>query len=187
MPLRPEISSRSFLTLVDMNKELRVGVIVRTHGIRGEVKVFPTTDSPDRFDELKNVIIRRENRFHAAEVEKVRYFKNLVIVKFKDIDSIDEVEKYVGADLCIKREDGVPLSEGEYYIADIIGMEVYDEDGIHLGTVKDVMETGANDVYLVSAENGKEYMLPAVKECIRNIDIENNEMKVHVIPGLLDL
>lgn len=173
--------------MVDMNKELRVGVIVRTHGIRGEVKVFPTTDSPDRFDELKNVIIRRENRFHAAEVEKVRYFKNLVIVKFKDIDSIDEVEKYVGADLCIKREDGVPLSAGEYYIADIIGMEVYDEDGIHLGTVKDVMETGANDVYLVSAENGKEYMLPAVKECIRNIDIENNEMKVHVIPGLLDL
>lgn len=187
MPPRPEISSRSFLTLVDMNKELRVGVIVRSHGIRGEVKVFPTTDSPDRFDELKNVIIRRENRFHAAEVEKVRYFKNLVIVKFKDIDSIDEVEKYVGADLCIKREDGVPLSKGEYYIADIIGMEVYDEDGIHLGTVKDVMETGANDVYLVSAENGKEYMLPAVKECIRNIDIENNEMKVHVIPGLLDL
>lgn len=170
-----------------MNKELRVGVIVRTHGIRGEVKVFPTTDSPDRFDTLKNVIIRRENRYQAVEVENVRYFKNLVIVKFKGMDSINDVEKYIGSDLCIKREDGVPLSEGEYYIADIIGMEVFDEDENRLGTVKDVMETGANDVYVVNGENGREILLPAIKDCIKSIDIETNEMKVHIIPGLLEL
>ena len=187
MPLRQETSSKSFLISVNMNKELRVGVIVRTHGIRGEVKVFPTTDSPDRFNDLRDVILRRENRYQAAEIENVRYFRNLVIVKFKGIDSINDVERFIGSDVCIRREDGVPLSEGEYYIADIIGMEVFDENGNHIGTVKDVMETGANDVYVVSGEGGKEILLPAVKECVRNIDILTNEMKVHIIPGLLDL
>ena len=170
-----------------MNKELRVGVIVRTHGIRGEVKVYPTTDSPDRFDTLTYVIARKGSHYTTLEPESARYFKNLVILKFKGIDSINDVEKYIGSELYVKHEDGAPLKDGEYYIADIIGMEAETEDGTVIGTVKDVLETGANDIYLLETEGGKEHMIPAVKEFITDIDVENNKMKVRLIPGLLDI
>ena len=173
--------------MVNMNRELRVGVIVRTHGIRGEVKVFPTTDSPDRFKSLKTVQIRRGNNYITAEIENVRFFKNLVIVKFKGIDDINDVEKHVGSDLMIKREDGIALSDGEYYVSDIVGLKVLTEEGAVLGTVSDVLETGANDIYLVKSDDGKEYMIPAVKAFIPDINLEEEKITVRTIPGLLDL
>lgn len=170
-----------------MNTELRVGVIIKPHGIRGEVKVYPTTDSPRRFDVLKKVKLRSGNRLKEIEIEKARYFKNLVILKFKGIDNINDVEMYKNYDIFIDRKYGVPLKENEYYIADIIGMEVFDDCENRIGVIRDVLETGANDVYIVERDSAKDLLLPAIKDCILKVDIETNRMTVHIMDGLLDL
>ena len=171
-----------------MNAELRVGVIIRTHGIKGEVKVYPTTDSPFRFDEITHVKLKlNEKTVRELDIESVKHFKDLVILKFKGIDNINDVERYKGADLYIPREEGQELGEGEYYIADIIDIEVVTDKGERLGTVRDVLETGANDVYIVEQPGRKDLMIPATEECILDVDIENNIMTVHLLDGLLDL
>ena len=170
-----------------MNKELRVGVILKTHGIRGEVKVYPVTDSPDRFHSISNIILRQGKLCRYLEIEKARVQKNLVIVKFRGIDDINEVESLKGAELYVKREDGAELQEGEYYIADIIGITVKDDTGREIGTVTDVLETGANDVYIVERPGMKDLLLPAIKDCILQVDIEENVMTVHLLDGLWDL
>lgn len=168
------------------NNLFRVGVIANTHGIRGEVKVYPTTDNTDRFNDLKNVIVDTGREHINLEVQGVRYFKNMVILKFKGIDNINEVEKYKGKDLLVTRENAVPLEENEYYIADLIDMDVYDEDGKRLGILDDVMQTGANDVYVIILENGRELLLPNIDQCILEVNIEENRMTVHVLEGLMD-
>lgn len=170
-----------------MNADLRVGVITRTHGIRGEVKVYPTTDSPLRFNEIEEVMLKNGPRKERLRIQEVRYFKNLVILKFEGIDSMNDAELLRGGELYIDRSQGEELSENEYYIADIIGMEVVTEEGEPVGQVKDVLETGANDVYLVKREGKKDLMLPAIRDCIREVDIENNRMTVHILDGLADL
>lgn len=186
LPL-PGKKIKSYSTSAEMNKELRVGIIVKTHGIRGEVKVYPTTDSPERFDDIEKVKVRQGKRVYEFRIEKARYQKNLVILKFKGIDNINDVEQYKGAELWIDREDGAELAEGEYYIADIIDMEVFDENGVRLGRIRDVLETGANDVYIVEREGMKDLLIPAIRECILDVDIVENVMKVHLMDGLLDL
>lgn len=168
------------------NNLFRVGVIANTHGIRGEVKVYPTTDNTDRFNDLKNVIVDTGRDHINLEVQGVKYFKNMVILKFKGIDNINEVEKYKGKDLLVTRENAVPLEENEYYIADLIDMDVYDEDGKRLGILDDVMQTGANDVYVIILENGRELLLPNIDQCILEVNIEENRMTVHVLEGLMD-
>ena len=172
-----------------MNAELRVGVIVKTHGIKGEVKVYPTTDSPFRFDEIDHVKIKLNGKtVRELDIENVKYFKNLVILKFKHIDNINEAEAYKGAELYIPREMGAELSEGEYYIADIIDIEVVSDRGEKIGVIRDVLETGANDVYIVRRhDNGKDLLIPVIEECILDTDIENNIMTVHIMDGLMDL
>lgn len=168
------------------NNLFRVGVIANTHGIRGEVKVYPTTDNTDRFNDLKNVIVDTGREHINLEVQGVKYFKNMVILKFKGIDNINEVEKYKGKDLLVTRENAVPLEENEYYIADLIDMEVYDEDGKRLGILNDVMQTGANDVYVIILENERELLLPNIDQCILEVNTEENRMTVHVLEGLMD-
>ena len=168
-----------------MEKQLQVGVISSTHGVRGEVKVFPTTDDPSRFNELKKVYLDTGKEQILLEIQGVKYFKQFVILKFKGIDNINDIEKYKGKSLLVDREDAVDLYEDEYYIADMIGMDVYLEDGTLFGTLKDVMETGANDVYIVASKEYGEVLLPAIKECILDIDIENDKMTVHLMEGLL--
>ena len=128
-----------------MEDLLKVGVITTTHGVRGEVKVYPTTD-PERFPELDYVLLDTGREKRKLEIEKVRFFKNLVILKFKGIDNINDIEMYKQRELWIPREEGQDLEEDEYYIADLIGMKVVLEDGSSFGTLTDVMETGANDV-----------------------------------------
>ncbi|MBR2765097.1 MAG: 16S rRNA processing protein RimM [Blautia sp.] len=167
-----------------MEDYLRVGVITTTHGLKGEVKVFPTTD-PERFESLRYVLIRTAGQMRRLDVAGYRFFKNLVILRFAGIDSIDQIEKYKGHDLWIAREDAQELEDGEYYIGDLIGMEVWLEDGTRLGTVRDVLETGANDVYEVVTADGEEILLPAIDDCIREIDLENNRMTIHPMKGLL--
>ena len=169
------------------NNYLRVGVIANTHGIRGEAKVFPTTDDVNRFEMLKEVILDTGNEYITLKVQSVKYFKNMVIMKFKGIDNIDDIEKFKGKDLLVTRENAVHLEENEYFIADLIDMEVFNEDGEKLGIIFDVMQTGANDVYVIKLdENGKELLLPNIDECILDVNIEDKIMKVHVLEGLLD-
>ena len=168
-----------------MEDLLKVGVITTTHGVRGEAKVYPTTDEPERFLELDYVLLDTGRELRKLEIKNVKFFKNLVILKFKGVDKINDIEKYKGRDLWIPREEGQELEEDEYYIADLLGMSVVLEDGQEFGTLKDVMETGANDVYIIdSAEHG-EVLLPAIKECILDVDLEKNIMTIHLMKGLI--
>lgn len=169
-----------------MEQYLKVGVITTTHGIRGEVKVFPTTDEPERFRDIKRLFLQTKNERMELEVAGVKFFKQMVILKFKEFDSINDVEKYKGCELYVSRDQAVPLEENEYYIADLIGMEVRLEDGNLLGTLKDVLETGANDVYCVETKNYGEVLIPAIKQCIIKVEVEEGRMTVRLLPGLID-
>lgn len=169
-----------------MEDLLRVGVVTTTHGVRGEVKVYPTTDDPTRFEDLTDVILDTGREKRNLEIAGVKYFKNLVILKFKGLDNVDDVANFRQAEIYIHREDAVPCEENENYIADLLGMEVVTEEGMVLGTLKQVYETGANDVYIVQSDK-KEYMIPAIQDCVKDVDLETNRMTIHVIPGLLDL
>ena len=166
---------------------LRVGVITSPHGIKGEVKVFLTTDDAKRFKELKKVILDTGKEYIPMEIEHVKFFKNMVILKFKGYDNINEIEKYKSRDLLITRDQAVDLAPDEYFITDLIGLAVVSDQGVELGTLKDVLETGANDVYVVAMKDGKELMLPAIGDCILNVDLEQRRMEVHVLEGLMDL
>lgn len=169
-----------------MEDMFRVGVISNTHGIKGEVKVYPTTDDIRRFDDLKEVVLDTDSEQLKLNVAGVKYFKNMVILKFKEFDNINDIIKYKGMDLLVTRENAIPLEEGEYYIADIIGSDVITDEDKYLGKLVDVMQTGANDVYVVKRENGKEVLLPSIKQCILDRDIENKIVRVHIMKGLLD-
>lgn len=168
-----------------MEQLLQVGVISSTHGVRGEVKVYPTTDDALRFKSLKKVILDTGKEQLPLEIQNVKFFKQFVILKFKGIDNINDIERYKHCPLMIEREDAVPLEEDEHFIADMIGMQVVTEDGKQFGTLKDVMETGANDVYIISSEEHGEVLLPAIKECILNVDEEEGKMTVHLMDGLI--
>ena len=161
-----------------MENLLRVGVITSAHGVRGEVKVFPTTDDNSRFKTLKHVLMDTGKEKIPLEIEHVKFFKNMVILKFKGFDNKNDVEMWRQRDLLITRDQAVELAPDENFIAD---------EGVVLGTLTDVLQTGANDVYCVKMENGKELLLPAIKDCILNVDLEKQEMLVHVLDGLLDL
>ena len=167
-----------------MEQLLQVGVISSTHGIRGEVKVFPTTDDPLRFKKLKKVLLDTGREQLELEVQSVKFFKQFVIVKFKGIDNINDIEKYKGKGLFVPREDAVPLDEDEYYIADLIGMEVFTEDG-RFGVVKDVMETGANEVYIVDSDDHGEVLIPAIRQCVLDVNVEEKKMLVRLLDGLI--
>lgn len=180
-----------------MDELFQVGVIANTHGVRGEVKVFPTTDDPARFKQLKKVLLDTGKEKLGLEVGQVKFFKNMVIVKFKGIDNINDIEKYKGKGLFVPREQAVKCEKDEYFIADLIGMAVSTEEGQVVGKVKDVLQTGANDVYVVQvpesspyahkvAGNKRELLLPAIKECIRKVDMGRREIQVHLMPGLLE-
>lgn len=168
-----------------MEDLLRVGVIANTHGIKGEVKVYPTTDDVNRFKKLKKIILDTGKEKKELEVVSVKFFKNLVILKFKGIDNINDIEKYKGKDLLVTREYAIPLKEDEYFIYDIIGATVITEEGEELGILEEVMTTGANDVYVVRTKEKKEVLLPVIKECVLDIDIESKIVKVHLMDGLL--
>lgn len=170
-----------------MEKFLRVGVITSPHGVRGEVKVFPTTDDPGRFRDLKTVLLDTGKEQLPLTVQGVKFFKNMVILKFKEYDNINDVERFRRKDLLIAREQAVALEPDEYFITDLIGLAAEDENGNLLGTVKDVIETGANDVYVIERAEGGELLLPAIGDCILQVDLEAKTMKVHVLEGLADL
>ncbi len=167
-----------------MEKFLRVGVISSTHGIRGEVKVFPTTDDAARFNEIGKVFLDTGRERLELEIRSVRFFKQFVIVKFKGIDNINDIEKYRGCSLYISREEAAELDEGEYYIGDLIGMDVFTEES-HFGVLRDVMETGANEVYVVDSDSHGEVLIPAIRQCVLDVDVEQNRMIIRLMDGLI--
>ena len=169
-----------------MEQLLKVGAITSTHGIKGEVKVFPTTDDVKRFQKRTELILDTGKEKKTLEIEGVKFFKQFVILKFKGYDSINEIECYKGKELYVTRENAVALEKDEYFIADLIGMAVMDEEENLIGRLTDVIETGANDVYCVETGEGKEILIPAIRDCILSVDPEAGEMRVHLIPGLLD-
>ena len=169
-----------------MEDLFKVGVITSTHGIKGEVKVFPTTDDANRFKKLKKVILDTGKEKIDMEIAGVRFFKNMVILKFKGIDDINDVEKYRKAELYVTRENAVPLKKNEYYIADLIGMDVVSDDDEELGVIDDVLQTGANDVYVIKKAGCQDLLIPAIKDCVKDVDVEGGKMIVHLLEGLRD-
>lgn len=169
-----------------MNDILQVGAVTSTHGLAGEVKVFPTTDDPKRFKKLKEVLLDTGKELLLLEVEHVKFFKNMVILKFKGYDKIEDIMAFRGKNLYVTRENAVKLKKNEYFIADLIGMQVYTDEEELLGEVTEVIATGANDVYTVRMANGKDVLIPAIGACILDVDVEHAVMKVHLLEGLLE-
>jgi 16S rRNA processing protein RimM len=169
-----------------MEDILQVGILSSTHGVHGEMKVFPTTDDVNRFKKLKNVLLETQEGHKELEIERVRFFKQFVIIKFKGCDSINDIEKYKGKSIFVTRENAVRLGQDEYFIADLIGLAVKDEDDVILGEIRDVLETGANDVYVVKRDGKKDLLIPAIKQCILDVDTAAGIMKVHLLEGLDD-
>lgn len=170
-----------------MEDLLQVGVITSPHGVHGEAKVYPTTDDPKRFKKLKRVYLDRGRKTEILHITGVKFFKQMVILKFAEFDTPEQIELLRKKSILIDREDAVPLETDEYFIADLIGMEVFTEDGKKFGKITDVMETGANDVYVIDSISCGQVLLPAIKECIRSLDVEEGRMEIHLLPGLLEL
>ena len=169
-----------------MEERFQVGVITSPHGVKGEVKVFPTTDDAKRFKRLKEVLLDTGKENLALKIEGVKFFKQFVILKFKGLETPEEVAKYRQKSLYVTRENAVRLGRDEYFIADLMGMKVFDEDGTEIGVLREVLETGANDVYVIDLKDGRELLLPAIRECVLNVDVEAGKMQIHILDGLLD-
>lgn len=169
-----------------MKDLLRIGVVTKPHGIRGELKVFPTTDDVNRFKKTDEVILITKSGNLTLHVEGVKFFKNIVIVKFKEYNDINEVEQYRDCDVMVTRENALPLEEGQFYFCDVIGAKVVEEDGTPIGTITEVIETGANNVFAIQTEDGKEALFPVIPDCIKNVDTQAGIVTAHVMKGLLD-
>lgn len=169
-----------------MTSELEIGQIINTFGIKGEVKVKPFTEDIRRFDKLKKVNIQQKNSKKEYEIENVKYHKEMVILKLKGIDKIEQAELLKNSYLKIDRNDEEPLEKGTYYIVDLLGLSVYTDENILLGTLDDIYNTGSNDIYVVKDELGKQTLLPAIQDVIKQIDMEKKKIIVHIIKGLLD-
>ncbi len=167
-----------------MNKYLELGQIVNVKGLKGEVKVNSFTDDNTKFERIPKVFIKQKSNLTEYEIEKVSYNKNQVIIKFKNIDTIEEAEKLRNSYIVVDREIFGKLPEGVYYIADLIGLDVYTEANEYLGKVDDIFSTGSNDVYVVKDELGKQKLLPGIDEVIKKIDLESNKIIVNLIEGL---
>lgn len=169
-----------------MEDLLQVGIITGTHGLKGEVKVFPTTDDKQRFLDLEDVLLDTGDTLLELKVEYCKFFKKFVFVKFEGIDDINEVEKYKRCPLLVTRENAVELEEDEYFVADLLGLTIVDDSGVTIGKLENVISTGANDVYEVLTEDGGRILLPAIKECILDVDMEEGVILVHLMKGLAD-
>jgi 16S rRNA processing protein RimM len=169
-----------------MYKYLQVGKIVNTHGVSGEVKLIPLTDDPNRFDDLEWAYIEKDGVLNKHDVQRVKYAKNHVIIKFSGIGSMDEADVYKNCYVAVDRENAVKLPEDSYFICDIVGCDVADENGNLLGRITDVLKTGSNDVYVIKSETGKELLLPALKSVVRKVSLDERRIEVSVPKGLLD-
>ena len=162
-----------------------IGQIVNTFGIKGFVKVKPFTDDLERFEELESIYIVKNKELKEFNIEQIKYHKNLVLIKFKGIDDINMAEKYKNCYIKIKRENTRKLPQNTYFIADLIGIKVYDENGNFLGRVDDIYNNKIHDIYVIKDDLGKQILLPSIKEVIKQVDIDNDKIVVHLIDGLV--
>ncbi|MCI8326821.1 MAG: 16S rRNA processing protein RimM [Lachnospiraceae bacterium] len=170
-----------------MEELYQVGAITQTHGLKGEVKVFPMTDDITRFKNMKEIILDTGKEKKLLEVVSARAQKNLVILKFKGIDHINEIEKYKGCGLFVSKENRIELKKDEYFVADLIGVKAVNENNQEIGVISDVLQTGANDVYVIETEQNQEILVPAIKDCILEVNIEQGYVKMHLLPGLEEI
>lgn len=166
-------------------KNLEIGQIVNTFGIKGFVKVNPWVNDITRFDDLKKVYIKIRKEQREFEIEEVKYHKNQVLLKFKGIDTVEMANTYRNAILEIDRKDAIPLKKGQYFIADLLESEVYSDEGEKLGILDDIYNTGSNDIYVVKNELGKSILLPGIPDVIKEVDVENKKIIVHLLKGLV--
>ncbi len=169
-----------------MEKYLQIGKIANTHGVRGEIKVVPLTDDPSRYETLDWVYIDKNGKLEKTVIEGVKYFKGFVILKLKGLDNPEEAEKLKNMFLLIDRENAVKLPKDSYFVCDLIGCEVFNEQGIKLGVLSSVLETGSNDVYIVKGEGKKEILVPALKSVVLEISVKDRFIKVKLPEGLVD-
>jgi 16S rRNA processing protein RimM len=162
-----------------------IGKVLSTQGNKGEIKVLPLTDSIDRFKKLTNIFIRKNNNRKTLNVEKIRIKENTVIIKLKDIENINDAKTVVGSCLEVERENAVKLPKGTYFVFEIIGLKVYDENNIFLGKVENVISTGSNDVYVVNKKDKEELYIPAIHDVVKNIDLENKRITINMVDGLI--
>jgi 16S rRNA processing protein RimM len=169
-----------------MTNYFEIGKIVNTQGLKGDVRVVPMTDDITRFELLNELTVRFSgNVVRSFGIERVWYHKSFVVLKLGGVDDMTSAERLKGGMVVVPPELALPLNDGEYYIRDILGMEVATIDGESLGVVANIIETGANDIYVVrDAESGKEILIPAIKQCLRDIDVTNKKMTVELLEGL---
>lgn len=169
-----------------MEKYLEIGQIVNTFGIKGQVKIVPFTDDITRYDELKEIYVEKKNELKLFQIEQVNYKKNMVILKLKGIETVEEAEKLRNCYLKIDRKDAKELPKDTYFIVDLLGLEVYTDEGKLLGKVDGIYNAGSSDIYVVKDELGKQILLPAIKDVLKEVDLENQKIIVHLIKGLVD-
>jgi len=167
-----------------MNQYFEIGKIAGTHGLKGTLRIFPTTEDPSRFELLKELIVENRGKIETFHIEKVGYHKKFVLVTVREINEINAAELYKGATIRIPVEDAIPLEENEYYTRDLYGMVVVADDGEELGILDDVLETGANDVYVIKKEGSKDLLIPVIKQCILKVDLAERKILVHLLEGL---
>ncbi len=168
-----------------MQEYFEIGQIVNTFGVKGELKVVPYTDDIERFEELNSIYVVKNKQLIEYEIEQIKYHKNMIILKLKNVNDMNTAEKLKGCYIRIHRKDARELPEGTYFIADIIGSQVITDDGKILGIVDDIYNTGAKDIFVVKDEMGKQILLPHIEEVILNIDVEKQIVTVHLLEGLV--
>lgn len=168
-----------------MEEYFEIGQIVNTSGLKGILKIKPFTDDIKKFNNLKTIYIKTKSGLEEFKIEQVRYVKNMVMLKLAGIDTVEEAEKYRNLYIKILRDQEEELEEGSYYVVDILGCKVNTDKNQELGKVVDVFQTGSNDVYVVKDEQGKQVLLPAIKQVIKNVDIKNKIITVHLLEGLV--
>lgn len=169
-----------------MEQYLEVGKIANTHGIKGEVKVIPLTDDPERFTKLRWVYLERNNELERLDIEGVKFLKGMVLLKFKQINDMNAAELVKGMVLKVDRKNAVKLPKDSFFICDLLGCEVLEEDGNRLGTLREVLKTGSNDVYVVEQEGRKDILIPALKSVVKEVDLEQRKLVVVLPEGLVD-
>lgn len=168
-----------------MTEYFEIGQIVNTFGIKGMVKVKPFTENIEQFEELEKIYIKNKNGKKEYKIQEAKYHKQMILIKFEGIENPEDAELLRGSYLLINRKDAKPLEEGVYYIVDLLGLEVYTDEGILLGIVDDIFNTGSKDIYVVKDELGKQVLLPGIDDVIKEVDLENKKITVHIIPGLM--
>ena len=168
-----------------MKEKLEVGQIVNTFGINGFVKVYPYVNDIKRFDDLNKIYIKLRKEEVELEIEEVKYQKNMVLLKLKGINTIEEAEKLRNAYIEIDRKDAIPLKKDEYFIADLLGLEVFTDTGEKLGILDDIYNNGSSDIFVVKNELGKQFLLPYIDEVVKKIDLNLGKIIVHLIDGLI--